>query len=89
MRPRDTSPEAWQVFLDLQRRMPPGEKLLQIFERSEIMRRMSESALRASYPHADEREIFFRRVRAEWGADLFRRVYGHVLKDEHSARANT
>jgi hypothetical protein len=26
MRPADTSPEAWKVFLDLQRKMSPSEK---------------------------------------------------------------
>ena len=89
MCPRDTSPEAWKIYLDIQRRMSPSEKIRQIFERSEMMRRMSEAVLRRNYPHADEREIFLRRVRSELGPDLFLRVYGDVLKDLPAAHANT
>lgn len=72
------------MFLDAQRRKSPAEKVAEIFDRSAMMRRMSEAVVRRRYPQADEREIFLRRVRREFGADLFRRVYGDVLP-EHPA----
>jgi hypothetical protein len=85
MCPADTSPEAWKVFLDIQRRMTPGEKIRRVFEWSRMMRRLSEADLRRKHPQADDREIFLRRVRRELGADLFRRVYGDILPGEAPA----
>jgi hypothetical protein len=79
MRPRDTSPAAWKVYLDIQRRIPPEEKIRQVFEWTRAMRKLAEGGLRDRYPHADDHEIFLRRVRMEFGPELFRRVYGDVL----------
>jgi hypothetical protein len=81
MRPADTSPEAWKVFIDLQRRMSPSEKLQQAFEWSDIIRQFAESGLRQRYPKADDREIFLRTARINLGPDLFRKVYGEALPD--------
>lgn len=81
MRPADTSPEAWKVYLEAQRRLTPGEKLQRILERSEMARRMTEAELRRKYPDAGDREIFLRRVRRELGPDLFLRVYGDALPE--------
>jgi hypothetical protein len=81
MRPRDTSPEAWKVFLEAQRRLTPGEKLRAIFERKQMMRQLTEVGLRRKHPQADDREIFLRRVRLELGEELFRRVYGNPLNE--------
>jgi hypothetical protein len=83
--PADTTPEAWKVFLDIQRRMTPGEKIRRVFDRSRMMRRLSEADLRRKHPQADDREILLRRVRRELGADLFRRVYGDILPREAPA----
>jgi hypothetical protein len=77
--PADTTPEAWKVFLDIQRRMTPGEKMRRVFERSQMMRRLSEADLRRKHPQADDREIMLRRARRELGPGLFHRVYGDVL----------
>jgi len=76
MRPADTSPEAWKVFLDLQRRMSPAEKLQRTFAYSDFVRRLAEGALRAEYPHAGDREIFLRAAKRRLGADVFHKVYG-------------
>ena len=82
MRPADTSPEAWKVFIDLQRKLSPAEKLQQAFEWSEFIRRLAEAGLRQRYPNADDREIFLRTARINLGSDLFRKVYGEVLPDD-------
>ncbi len=82
MRPADTSPEAWKVFLDLQRRMPPEVKLRRAFEYSEFVRNLAEEMLRKKHPQATEREIFLREARQRLGADLFRKDYGGELPDD-------
>ena len=82
MRPRDTSPEAWKVFIDVQRRMSPGEKISRAYEYSDNLRRMNAAVIRQQYPNADEHEVFLRVSRNWLGAELFRKVYGDVLPDE-------
>jgi hypothetical protein len=75
MRPADTSPEAWRVFLDLQRRMTPAEKIQLAFEWSAAVRRVAEQGVRRRYPGAGEREVFLRCARLVLGEELFRRVH--------------
>jgi hypothetical protein len=79
MRPADTSPEAWAVFLDLQRRTPPGEKIRRAMSLTKTVHALTEAGLRRQYPHATDREIFLRRVRLTLGDDLFRKAYGAEL----------
>ena len=79
MRPADTTPEAWRVFLEVQRRMSPAEKVQRVFEMSRLIRSAAESGLRHAYPEADDREIFLRAARQRLGPELFRKVYGRSL----------
>ena len=88
MRPRDTSPEAWKVFLDLQRRMTPSEKMERVLELSDRLRGFVESGVRATYPEADEHEIFLRVTRLVLGPEMFRRAYGDPLS-EHAPEERT
>jgi hypothetical protein len=89
MRPRDTSPEAWKVFLDIQRRMPPEVKLQRALEWSKLVRRFAEAGLRERYPHADEREILLRYSRMTLGPELFRKAYGEALPQDGPTGRNT
>ena len=75
MRPRDTSPEAWKVLIDLIRRMTPEERLARTFEYSAFVRGFAEAGIRSAYPAAGDREIFLRLAQRRLGNDLFRRVY--------------
>jgi hypothetical protein len=79
MRPRDTSPEAWKVLMDLMRKIPPEEKLRRTFEYSALVRSFAEAGLRQKHPDAGEREIFLRAARQRLGADLYAKVYGAEL----------
>jgi hypothetical protein len=79
MRPEDTSPEVWAVFLDLQRRTPPAEKIRRAMSLSKTVQLLAEAGLRRRFPEADDREIFLRRVRLTVGDDLFRKAYGVEL----------
>lgn len=54
----DTSPDAWKVFLEIQRRLSPAEKLRRALELSALVRGAAEAGLRGLYPLASEREIF-------------------------------
>jgi hypothetical protein len=79
MRPADTSPEAWAVFLDLQRRTAPGEKMRRAMSLSRTVQLLSEAGLRRQFPEASDREIFLRRARLTLGDDLFGKAYGAEL----------
>jgi hypothetical protein len=63
MRPIDSSPEAWADFLDIQRRMTPGEKIARVFELSARVKAMAEAVLRQRYPGASDEEIRMRGIR--------------------------
>lgn len=86
MRPSDTSPEAWKVYLDAQRKLTPSERMQQVFEWSEIIRQFHLAGIRQRHPNADEREIFLRATKINLGDDLFRKVYGDVLNDGNARR---
>jgi hypothetical protein len=75
-RPEDTAPEVWTRYLELLRTIPPQERLLQAFELSDTVRRLSEAGVRASYPHADDREFRFRLAQRWIGPDLAEQVLG-------------
>jgi hypothetical protein len=85
MCPRDTSPEAWRVFLELHRRMSPAEKLQRTLEFSDMVRKFAEAGMRRRYPNADQRELFLRMARQNLGPELFRKVYGDVIRDDHGS----
>jgi len=78
MCPEDTSPEAWKVYLEIQQRMTPGEKLARAFQCSAVATELAKKALRERFPDANEREIFLRFARLKLGAELFQKVYGDV-----------
>lgn len=79
MRPLDTSPEAWAVFLDIQKRMTPGEKIARVFELSALVKAMAAAGLRQRYPDANDEEIRLRAIRQRLGDELFNEAYGDAL----------
>ena len=76
MRPADTSPEAWKVFVELQRQLTPGEKLRQVFEYSWFLVKMSEAVTKAEHPELTEREVFLRCAARRLDDQIMRKVYG-------------
>jgi hypothetical protein len=82
MRPADTSPEAWRIFLEGVRRMSPAQRIQRALELSETVRSAAEAGLRERYPQAGHQEIFLRLARLVLDPELFRKAYGDVLKDE-------
>jgi hypothetical protein len=81
MCPADTSPEVWKVFLDLQRKMPPSEKLQRTLEWSDMIRKFAEAGMRQRYPNADEAEIRLRFARMTLGQELFQKAFGQALSE--------
>lgn len=72
----DTDPKALDVFLDIQRRMTPEEKIQNVFRANELMKALAEAGVRRLHPEAGEREVFLRAVSRRPGSELMRRVYG-------------
>ena len=85
MRPADTSPEAWQVWLDLVRKMSPAERLQRTFECSAFVRNLGEAGIRQAHPGACDREVFLRVAQRQLGDELFRKAYGSELDGYGSA----
>ena len=79
---RDTSPEALEVFFEIQRRRTPEQKLADVFELSQGLFETSEAGVRLRYPDASEREVFLRAVAAKTPRDLMIKAYGWD-PDEH------
>ncbi len=81
MKPRcdfysDTDPAALEVFLDLQRKMPPEQKLAMVFGAIRLMSGLVESAIRTEHPHASDREIFLRVAARHLDRETMIRAYG-------------
>jgi hypothetical protein len=72
----DTDPRAMEVWLDLLRRMPPGEKIESVFSLNRMAIQFSEAGVRMAYPNADGREVFLRAASRRLSRDLMIRVYG-------------
>ena len=81
MCPMDTSPEVWQLIVDLQRKMSPSQRLQCALDWSEVVRGFFEAGIRQRYPQADERELFLRAARINLGRDLFEKAYGEAIPD--------
>ncbi|MEO7649195.1 MAG: hypothetical protein ABIZ80_01915 [Bryobacteraceae bacterium] len=72
----DTSEEAFRKLIELQRAMPPGEKLQRVFEMSAMLFRMAEENERKLHPGASDREVFLRAAARRLGREMVLRVYG-------------
>ena len=79
----DTHPLARQVWLELLRNKTPGERIAAAFDLTDFALRMTESGVRATHPHASEREIFLRSAARRLPRDLMIRAYGWD-PDEHA-----
>jgi len=72
----DTTPQALEVFIELHRKMTPGERVAHIFEMSEFMEGLQRSSVRSMYPDADEREVFLRVAARRLDRETMIKVYG-------------
>ncbi|MCC6540326.1 MAG: hypothetical protein IT162_22460 [Bryobacterales bacterium] len=72
----DTSPEAFAKLVELQRAIPPGQKLVMALRASGELMRLAEEDVRRLHPDADDREVFLRAAARRLGRDLMIRAYG-------------
>jgi len=72
----DTDPRAMEVFVELHRNTPAGEKLVQALEMSEMLLRLSLADVRRLHPEASEQEVFLRMAARHLERDLMIRAYG-------------
>jgi hypothetical protein len=72
----DTDPAALEVFIELYRRMTPGQRMTRVFELTEFQASLQRASVRSMYPDASEREIFPRVAARRLDRDTMIRAYG-------------
>jgi hypothetical protein len=72
----DTDPRAMEVWLDLQRRMPAGEKLAVVLNSAQFVWQLYEMGVRRLYPEASDHEVLPRVAARHLPRDLMIRAYG-------------
>jgi len=78
MRPLDTTPGAWEVYLGVIRSKSPAERFEMALRQSALVRALQEAGLRQRFPEASEEEIRRRAIRQRLGDELYGLVYGRV-----------
>ena len=71
----DTDPRAMEVWLELQRTMPAGEKLAAVLSSSQFVLQMFEMGVRSLHPHADDHEVRLRIAARHLPRELMIRAY--------------
>jgi len=70
---------------DLQRKMPPGEKIALVFQLSGMLVSLAEAGVRAMYPQATEGEVLVRLAARHLDHELVIRAYGWYPDDSHAS----
>jgi hypothetical protein len=73
--PRDTTPEADAVQMEIYRRMPALRRFEQTLEMAEMMRRLCTAGVRGRHPDYTEEQVRLALIRLVLGDGLFRQVY--------------
>ena len=79
---RDTDAKALEVFYEIQRRRPAGEKANDVFELMAWAIELAERGVRMRYPGISEREVFLRAAALRIPRELMIKAYGWD-PDEH------
>lgn len=73
----DTPPEIEEIVLERYRRMPPFEKLMQVFELNQMAQQMAALRIQAQYgPDLSERELRLRLAALWLDRDLMIEAFG-------------
>lgn len=73
--PRDTSPEAFWVQVDIYRRMTPDKRMQLALEMNASMRAVMAAGVRQQHPHYSEAQVKLVVIRLTLGTDLFQQTY--------------
>jgi len=71
----DTHPRAMEVWLDLLRRMTPGERIAAALDLTGFALQMSAAGVRSVFPDADDREVLLRVAARHLPRDLMIQAY--------------
>ena len=77
----DTDSKAFEVLIQLQRKMSGGEKLACVLQTSAMLMALTEENVRKLYPVATEREIFLRSAARRLDRETMIRAYGWDPED--------
>jgi hypothetical protein len=80
--PRDTSPEAHRVQMDLLRRAGPGRRFALMASLTRFAIEASRRAIRERHPDEDERSIALRWVAVHYGRDLAAKLETYLERRE-------
>jgi len=72
----DTDPKTLGVWLDMQRKMSPGERGRLALDASEFMLEVCRAGVKLQYPNASERELLLRTAARHLSRELMIRAYG-------------
>jgi hypothetical protein len=72
----DTDPRALAVMIELEKKMPPGDKAALTLQMGGMLIDLAEAGVRAMYPQADEREVRVRLALRHLDRALVLRAYG-------------
>ncbi len=76
MRPLDTHPNAWKVYLDLLRNMHPDKRAGLLFTSTGLMMGLATAGEKGRHPDADDYEVQLRMAGRRYGRDLVMKAYG-------------
>lgn len=74
----DTHPRMEALQIELLRRMPAWQKLAVVDGLNEMVKTLAVSGIRERHPEATPQEIHLMLAELMLGAELARKVYGHV-----------
>lgn len=72
----DTDSKAFEIVVELQRKISAGDKLASVLQMAGMMLRAYEDRVRKDYPQAGEGEVFLRAAALRLGRETVIRVYG-------------
>jgi hypothetical protein len=72
----DTNPRAMEVWLELLRKMPAGEKLAVVLGGAQFVLQLYEMGVRSMYPEASDHEVLLRVAARHLPRELMIRAYG-------------
>jgi hypothetical protein len=78
----DTDPKAMAVWVDLQRRMSPGDKIGAVLGASQLVLQAYEMGVRRLFPNASDEEVTRRVAARHLPRELVIRAYGWDPGDE-------
>jgi len=75
VRPADTDPEAYQVWLRVLRGLTPDQRLRNTLKLCQQSRQLAAAGIAQRHPRYTPQEVEMALRRWHWGDDLFRQVY--------------